>query len=83
MHWSEEALQEAHRQIASTIHKLHGVVHTLEQKEQPQRYRAQITLAQRRIAAFTLADQLIQRELAGAAAPPSQQSPTFGKESST
>lgn len=60
--YTREELQEAQRQIASTIHKLEEVVRTLEAKEEPKRYKSQITLAKRRIAAFTLAEQLVKRE---------------------
>ena len=42
---SEEELLEAKRQIDSTLHKLRETVKTLEGKENPARYRAQITLA--------------------------------------
>lgn len=63
MTYSEEELLEAKRQIDSTLHKLRETVKTLEGKENPTRYRSQITLAKRRIQAFTLAVSLIQREL--------------------
>lgn len=64
MPYTNEELTEAHRQIASTLHKLRQVVATFEAKEDPGRYRSQITLAKRRIEAFTLANALIERELA-------------------
>lgn len=64
MEYTEEELLEAKRQIASTVHKLEKVVKTLEAKDAPKRYSSQITLAKRRVAAFTLAEELIQRELA-------------------
>lgn len=54
---------EAKRQIDSTLYKLCEVVKTLEGKEEPQRYKSQITLAKRRIKAFELAGGLIEREL--------------------
>ncbi len=63
MVYSEEELLEAKRQIDSTLHKLAETVKTLEGKENPARYKSQITLAKRRIQAFTLAVDLIQREL--------------------
>ena len=63
MTYSAEELLEAKRQIDSTLHKLRETVKTLEGKENPTRYRSQITLAKRRIQAFTLAVGLIQREL--------------------
>ena len=63
MDYTKEELQEAGRQIDSTLHKLREVVKTLEAKEDPRRYKSQITLAKRRIEAFTIAADLIQREL--------------------
>ncbi len=63
MTYPEEELLEAKRQIDSTLHKLRETVKTLEGKENPNRYRSQITLAKRRIQAFSLAVTLIQREL--------------------
>ncbi|MBH0168274.1 hypothetical protein [Fictibacillus sp. 18YEL24] len=56
-------LVEAKRQIDSTIHKLKETVKTLEGKENPNRYKSQITLAQRRIKAFELSLYLIEREI--------------------
>lgn len=47
----------------STLHKLREVVKTLEAKEDPDRYKSQITLARRRIQAFTIAGDLIRQEL--------------------
>ena len=64
MIYSQEELLEAKRQIDSTLHKLQETVKTLEGKENPTRYKSQITLAKRRIQAFTLAVSLIERELA-------------------
>ena len=63
MTYSEEELLEAKRQIDSTLHKLRETVRTPEGKENPARYRSQITLAKRRIQAFTIALSLIEREL--------------------
>lgn len=63
MPYTREELTEARRQIASTLHKLREVVKTLEEKENPARYRSQITLAKRRIEAFTIANALIEWEL--------------------
>lgn len=59
---SKEELLEAKRQIDSTLHKLRQTVRTLESKENPARYKSQITLAKRRIEAFTIAVSLIERE---------------------
>ena len=64
MAYTREDLAEARRQIASTLHKLRETVKTLESKESPQRYKSQITLAKRRIAAFEIAEDLIEAELA-------------------
>lgn len=63
MPYTQEQLTEAKRQIDSTLHKLREIVKTLEGKENPDRYKSQLTLARRRIDAFTLANELIQREL--------------------
>lgn len=63
MAYTKEELTEASRQIESTLHKLRETLKTLETKENPSRYKSQITLAKRRIAAFTLANALILREL--------------------
>lgn len=63
MEYTKEELLEAKRQIDSTLHKLRETVKTLEGKENPQRYKSQITLAKRRIKAFTIANALIEREL--------------------
>lgn len=65
MEYTREELQEAKRQIASTLHKLRETIRTLEAKENAQRYKSQITLARRRVEAFTIANELIGRELAG------------------
>lgn len=62
MQYTQEELTEAKRQIDSTLHKLQEVVKTLEGKENPARYKSQITLAKRRIQAFTIAGELIERE---------------------
>lgn len=63
MTYSKEELLEAKRQIDSTLHKLRETVKTLEGKENPARYKSQITPANRRIQAFTIAVSLIEREL--------------------
>ena len=56
MDYTQDDLNEAKRQIASTIHKL-------EAKEDPARYKSRITLAKRRVKAFELANVLIEREI--------------------
>ena len=62
MDFSKEELLEAKRQIESTL--LRETVKTLQAKENPARYRSQLTLAERRIAAFTIASRLIDKALA-------------------
>lgn len=64
LEYTKEDLAEAKRQIDSILHKLRQTVKTLQSKEEPGRFRPQITLAQRRIAALTLAVLLIEREQA-------------------
>lgn len=63
MEYTTEELAEAKRQIDSTVHKLKEVVKTLEAKEEPKRYKSQITLAKRRVTAFAIASELIEKEL--------------------
>ncbi len=65
MEYSRDELTEAKRQIASTLHKLRETIQTLRAKENPERYKSQITLAERRIKAFEIAHGLIERELSG------------------
>ena len=63
MEYTPEELREAKRQIDSTIHKLRETIRTLQAKEKPERYRSQITLAERRIKAFEIAHDLIEKEI--------------------
>ena len=65
MDYTKEELQQAHWQIASTVHKLRETVKTLETKAHPQRYTSQIKLAKRRIQAIALSNSLIQPDLPG------------------
>ena len=65
MEYAKGDLMEAKRQIDSTLHKLRETVKTLRAKENQERYKSQITLAQRRIRAFELANSLVERELGG------------------
>ena len=51
MEYSKDDLMEAKRQIDPTLHKLRETVKTLSAKENPDRYKSQLTLAQRRIKA--------------------------------
>lgn len=63
MRHADDQLTEAKRQIDSTLHKLRETLKTLEGKENPGRYKSQITLARRRIEAFGMAVDLIEKEL--------------------
>ena len=63
--YTKEDMIEAKCQIDSTLHKLRETVKTLKAKETPSRYKSQITLAKRRIAAFELANHLIEKEIGG------------------
>lgn len=60
---SKNELMEAKRQIDSTLHKLRETIKTFEAKEDPGRYKSQITLAKRRVKAFEIANYLIEREI--------------------
>lgn len=60
---SAHDLAEAKRQIDSILHKLRETKKALEAKEHPERLKAQITLANRRIEALTLANSLVEAEL--------------------
>lgn len=63
MRYTDDQLTEAKRQIDSTLHKLRETLKTLEGKENPSRYKSQMTLARRRIEAFDIAVDLIEKEL--------------------
>ena len=63
MDYTREELLEARRQIGSTLHKLRETIKTFEAKEDPRRYKSQITLAERRIRAFSIANALIEQAL--------------------
>jgi hypothetical protein len=63
MEFEVSELVEAKRQIDSTLHKLRETVKTFEAKENPNRYKSQITLAKRRIEAFKISVSLIEREI--------------------
>ena len=56
---------EARRQIDSTLCKLREVIKMFEAKENPARYKSQITLAKRRVTAFEIANTLIEKEIEG------------------
>ena len=63
MAYSKEALLEAKKQLALALHKTMEVERTFTAKENANRYKSQITLARRRIAAFQISVDLIDREL--------------------
>lgn len=63
MIYTKTDMVEAKRQIDSILHKLRATMQTLEAKDDPTRYKSQITLATRRIAALELANALIEQEL--------------------
>lgn len=65
MEYAREDLLEAERQIESTLQKLEATVITFESKDNVSRYKSQITLAKRRIEAFTIALDLIREKLHG------------------
>ena len=46
MEYTKKELPEARRQIVSTLHKLRSTIVTLQSKENPARYKSQITLLQ-------------------------------------
>jgi len=63
MEYTKEDLIEAKRQIDSTLHKLREAIKALESKENPERYKSQITLAKRRVRAFEIANHFIENEI--------------------
>ncbi len=63
MEYTREDLIEAKRQIDSTLHKLRESLKTFETKENPERYKSQITLAKRRMKAFEIANLFIENEI--------------------
>lgn len=62
---TNEEFVEAKRQIDSLLYKLKETVKTLEGKENPSRYKSQITLAKRRVEALMIANELIEKEING------------------
>lgn len=65
MEYTKEELIETRRQIDSTLHKLREAIKTFESKENPARYKSQITLTKRRIRAFEIANSFIENEIEG------------------
>ena len=59
--YSEEELLKAKRQVSSILHKLRETVRTLREKENADRLKSQITLAERRIQALEIANTLIEK----------------------
>lgn len=64
MEYANEDLEEAERQIDSTIHKLQASLEAMQAKPNADKLKSQITLAKRRIKAFRIANDLIEKELA-------------------
>lgn len=62
---TNEEFVEDKRQIDSLLYKLKETVKTLEGKENPSRYKSQITLAKRRVEALTVVNELIEKEING------------------
>ena len=60
--YTNEELAEAEKQLASALHKTREVLKTFSAKENPARYKSQVTLAERRIQAFEIALALIAAE---------------------
>lgn len=65
MDFSQDELSDAKKQIDSILHKLREAAKTLAAKENAQRYKSQITLAERRINALEIALTLINNKLKG------------------
>lgn len=63
MEYSKDDFIAAKRQIDSTLHKLRETIKTLESKENPAKYKSQITLAKRRVTASEIANALIEKEI--------------------
>ena len=63
MEYTKEELIEAKRQIDSIQHKLRETIKTLESKDNPERCKSQITLAQRRVKAVEIANYFIETEI--------------------
>ena len=63
MDFSQDELKEAKRQIDSNLHKLRETIKTFEAKENTERYKSQITLAERRVKAFEIANWFIENEI--------------------
>lgn len=61
--YTKEELVESKKQIDSALHKTKEVLKTFIAKENPDRYKSQITLAKRRIVAFEISSQLIEKEI--------------------
>lgn len=63
MEYTKQDFIEAKRQIDSTLHKLRETRKTFEAKDNPEKYKSQITLAKRRVRAFEIANHFIENEL--------------------
>ena len=56
----KDELKEAKRQIDSTLYKLRETIKTFEAKENTERYKSQITQANRRVQTFEIANWFIE-----------------------
>lgn len=74
--YTTEELPQARRQLSSVLHKTREVVSTLQAKEDPGRYKSQITLARRRVEAFEISIALIDEKLTSC--PPAAKTPPRG-----
>lgn len=63
MDYTQDELIESKKQLESLLHKLRKSERSLRAKDEPARYRSQLTLMQRRIRAFEIALELIGKEL--------------------
>ena len=63
MDYAVAELEEAQRQIASVLHKLQASLDAMQNRADAGKLKSQITLAQRRIKAFTLANALIEKAM--------------------
>ena len=61
--YTKDELMESKKQIDSALYKTREVLKTFMAKENPERYKSQITLAKRRITAFEITGCLIEKEL--------------------
>lgn len=63
MDYAVAELEDARRQIASVLHKLQASLDSMQNRADAGKLKSQITLAQRRIKAFKLANALIEKAM--------------------